>query len=758
MSSPSTAGYASASRVRVEAQEHHDDASSVIMSPGAVDSNELIDTPIGKHERTAEDETIKQSPHFAQPTKSFARRAGETLRREASSSPTKSFRDSPPKSIKAGDPHSETGTRRAPRQLKRTSLPGDWLGGAGQQAADNATAASLGAQKSPKRHSTASVLTADTHQESTQSTSSDTVNKAAQQAAPARKKVSSYMAPTTATTQRTAGTIRKEKPKQSSPSPKKLNKKDLTIDTRSVAQERSSRTSETATALSDTSSVQFILDRPRVSTPSPHKGGSTATKGTGRQSPAGGSPRSKDGRRSRFGSPTKLPRAFKRTDSSFEDTGSIPEAASLARPMPDVANTTTVRRTSNSQILRPILERLSAQGLTRDRASSIQSMISAADSAGLSNALSMAREQVPEKSKGSEDKPEMVNKARATGPVPQPLPPHLRTRKNARPSSEDSPLEVPTAGFPLQDLSASSLPTNTMPKNPRASSLRATASEFTPSTYVDQTSEQYIAPSLHDLTAFRNAEEWSAIPGETKRAILQLRQLQNNLRPALTLPSRVHPPRDSDDSAWQSANVAAYQPHRTLGATTAVDENGSPHTVQPGQVLKPNLSPGKKTVHWTLQDLDGTETSIKFGRAAAPPAPPGLVSPGPTISPRSDDTSPLDTPQRGWSIGSAASPNPYGWKGGDGKEIRFVGYGPYAERDPNSVVNFDFQGRSNSAWGLGENKENVARVAPRSQKQWAEKMGYPKVPCGNAVVQTASEMIPFGSQLAGYCFDCYADR
>lgn len=120
---------------------------------------------------------------------------------------------------------------------------------------------------------------------------------------------------------------------------------------------------------------------------------------------------------------------------------------------------------------------------------------------------------------------------------------------------------------------------------------------------------------------------------------------------------------------------------------------------------------------------------------------------------------------RGWRIGSAHARSPYGWKGGDGKEIRFVGYGPHAERDPNTPVSFDYNrstislatASSNRWTSDGETWSQTNGVAPKSQRQWAEKLGYPKVPCGSVEITQATEEMPFGSQLAGYCYDCAAN-
>lgn len=63
-------------------------------------------------------------------------------------------------------------------------------------------------------------------------------------------------------------------------------------------------------------------------------------------------------------------------------------------------------------------------------------------------------------------------------------------------------------------------------------------------------------------------------------------------------------------------------------------------------------------------------------------------------------------------------------------------------------------GLSNGFCEDGENEAPLPFVAPRSQRQWAEKLGYAKVPCGNVEVTHAVEAMPFGSQLAGYCYDC----
>lgn len=79
------------------------------------------------------------------------------------------------------------------------------------------------------------------------------------------------------------------------------------------------------------------------------------------------------------------------------------------------------------------------------------------------------------------------------------------------------------------------------------------------------------------------------------------------------------------------------------------------------------------------------------------------------------------------------------------------------------MINFAYQGTTSSfAASIPngfEDKENCdppEYIAPRSQRQWAEKLGYHKVPCGDVEITHSVEQLPFGSQLAGYCYDCMA--
>ena len=192
--------------------------------------------------------------------------------------------------------------------------------------------------------------------------------------------------------------------------------------------------------------------------------------------------------------------------------------------------------------------------------------------------------------------------------------------------------------------------------------------------------------------------------------------------------------------------------------------------VRAGQVLKPTLSPGKKNLQWILQDIDGQERPISFGRAPPPPPPPGTFSDGsPAISPTSDDTSPFKTPQghHAWTIGASFTSRPYGWKGGDGQEISFSGYGPQTEYNPMSPVNMMFFPSNHSSplqqpHGSNSpgNQYQSPKVWPRSQKQWAELAGYnnvaTKVPCGNMEFVSAVEHMPMWApeSAMGYCNDC----
>lgn len=727
-------------------------------------------------------EKARQAPHFAQPTQSYARRTGETLRREAGLSPSKTIAEAPsPKSVKGKGPTMATEKRSAQRQQKRKSIPQDWVIESGVQQASPSSDTGIDSKSnavseqqvtSSNRDSGSNVrLRAKTSMSSPRGTAAAVAQ--VQQSPCLRKKISSYMSPTTATTQRTAATLSKKRktrddhtsPKKKAPGPDLSSSKQTKV-----------HSSEPGAPASDTSSVQFILDRPiaLAAVPASRTMSPVAQCLEEKQaersvpfSPVFGSPQS----------PMRHPRKSRMVEHFSSPVRSMEKYSSKPMPTPDystlysmptVGKTATVRRTSNSQILRPILARLSAEGLARDRPISPNSPT--ASTADVSSGLNVARESLSSSPIISQDRPTALAHARPSGPLPS----RRRSQSQRTDLSTDNHAE-PTDG--LATLPETQEPMSVAQVSP-VSSLRANAREFTPmlqsavadapdSSSLGYEYEPQEAPpsfSVNDLTAYRSPEEWRNMSLEQKIMIHRLRALVGLTRAQYA----------SGDGAFR------YNSSHRVGNSSfgfaSIDESGSPQFVQTGKLLRPELVAGKKIVHWSLEAADNVGTPVKFGRASAPSFD---TSPHATISPTSDDTSPLKSPRsaprRPWSIDSAAlNPMTYGWTGGDGKEIRFVGYGPHAERNPNSAVNFGFQDRdpSNSTIALpsrpsrmamypGENKENentTGIVAPRTQKQWAEKLGFSKVPCDTMLITEATEMTPFAAHAAGYCYDCAAGR
>ena len=809
----SLASISTASRVQTgstvltqDSEEAKDDEHSVIvLSEQRISTSSARDeptnaakdkpsTPIGK--------TVRQSPRFAQPTKSFARRAGETLRKDSASvSPRSPAEGSPTKPTKAKEPDLAT-TKRASQQ-KRKSLPGEWLNPFAQSRDEvspipgsKVDSSPMGASSSAINRDSSSLIAgdaADGLQKTKSAISLKLTKKDSQPQSPPRKKNSSYMAPTSATTQRTIATLGAEKMKRDSGQvtiPE--TQVEITQSTESI-----SLSPRSQTAASDNSSVQFILERPNGDAKpfenrdtSKHQQHGEVHKPTQTQNRSPLTAKSAVSVRPEGIERSKLVKVPK--DSSFvkrqtkdQHSRNDSRSADVLTPLPEVSNTTTKRRTSHGHLLTPIVACLDAKGLlnkSSNKNAVVEAYLQKTASGTLSNAVHAARQKTPGRvgRRSEEDTTDaQIQQQNAPSKV---LPPHLRRSRETSTASASTDVtigqeqlrdmtltghsrDVSSMAIPLQDFVAPpGMPVIGQSMKPLVKSstiptLRATAKEFIPTPPL---MDDMALGDWSDALDWVPANLWATMSSDMKRKILALRELNKPHRwlSPNTLPFQRQPPgapfKHVSHRSWQGI---APQPSVTVPAVNFIDDNGSPHNVEAGQVLKPCVSPGKKNVQWMMQGLNGKETPIKFGRAPPPPS-------TPTISSASDDTSPFKTPHsvRRWQIGSTFSPAPYGWTGGDGKEIRFLGYGPHAEQDPIGVVNFNFHGRTSSFGttvpnGFIENKENVPSreyVAPKSQRQWAEKLDYRKVTCGNVEITHAVEQIPFGPQLANYCHDCMA--
>lgn len=721
-----------------------------------------------KHDQSSENKnTMKQSPRFAQPTKSFARRTGETLRRDATSVSPKSPADgSPSRTIKTKDPNLATSKHLTQQQQKRKSLPGDWVTPT-RPPWDGSTA---NVTAKPGNTLTAGLVSSTTSKsapvsKTTQVKVSTAVvpEKESQHQSPPRKKASSYMAPTSVATQRTIATLGENKPKADRTQTKTAEPcVDITHPNQyNVLRQRSS------TTLSDNSSVQFILDSPghqfpiRPNQQSGHDEETRAPSQMHSTSPS--TPKSPPAltlRASVPRSPTRGPKARSHVGSTTRSPPLLADlmATQSVSSLPVVANTTTKRRTSNSNVLTPIVARLESEGIL-NKASQKNGVIRAflQNTYANGNALHAARESSPgTRDQSPKKSPESLM------PIPPPesnpqskgkvVPPHLRPRpreasttstaSETAPRPQQSPDSTPSSNLPggkyLGGIASQFGHVQDSGRKPSATqSLRATAKEFKPG---QSGNEDRIPLNRRWSTHWVSDAEWLMLPRESRNEIIQERERLRGARWLFDgLPSQRLPVYPASNLMTNAAlNNLIVQRGMNTAMMNFVDENGSPNAIPIDQLLKPNIVPRKKTVQWVLQDCDGKETPVKFGRAPTPDITSIFDPSTPTISSSSDDTSPLKTPhslRSGWHIGSTLSHSPYGWTGGDGKEIKFIGYGPHAERDPNSVVNFNFQGRTSSfgtatiSNGFHEDKENFSTdyVAPKSQRQWAEKLGYHKI-------------------------------
>ena len=181
------------------------------------------------------------------------------------------------------------------------------------------------------------------------------------------------------------------------------------------------------------------------------------------------------------------------------------------------------------------------------------------------------------------------------------------------------------------------------------------------------------------------------------------------------------------------SNVSSTTP---TAASTSTDFS-TPITLDPqGNIVAPRWT-NRRTVK-TLRTL---------GRAPLPYL-------GTPMTDYASNSSTGSSPQKGWTVGSAEPGWKYGWRGGDGKEISFSGYGPDAERNPYSPFNFRSYEESPS------NRFGIAAVQGhgKGMQEWALKNGYDRIPCPNFEIGRATENITGPENPMGWCSACLPHR
>ncbi|KAK1816116.1 hypothetical protein LTR12_009456 [Friedmanniomyces endolithicus] len=811
------------------AEHEFEDDQSVIVSPrvthaSGVASTASLASPNGM--------PGKHAPHFAQSTKSFARRASETLRRDSNDVAAKPFAEvSPTKSARSKAPDLDTEKRA--QHHKRKSLPDGWATvissqpEAGKPEVTSATSSTAITFTSPTSDGDWQLITSETATQAANAIKAGTH----QQSPRLHKKTSTYMSPTAATTQRTIATLSEEPVKRGIPKVKSAATLKLDIErARIFGNQPSPESIINSSSAGSRFSVEQLSSSTGLSAKSPPEVGLQIPDYGYARSPAGNSShqyhashlrgtqlekrqaaRQKANKKPAASDTSRIPRArsntIQPTSEAYSPTGKfVTSAAHTSSPsfLTSVANTVTRRRTSHADILKPIFDKLDSHGLRKENCNVIATKPQEVRQASAKDAARVARERLKERDdevsaalsdiillarQGNAGEkfvvpaPRRAGSSDAASTVAEPES-DLLTLPALQPVSSDPSQHIaadvaamqanPSIIQIIRTASAAHLRSSSVPaQKSTPSSLRATARTFEPLWKPENPVQELGQLSWEGSLDNYSDEEWAAMPADVRRSITMLRQFKNmgQRGPQGPLPSRSNSPsKRHEQRFWgqllrsQSSNSAA----EVAGMTNSMSAEGggdmsSPPGIRSGQLCKESLDPAKKAVKWTVQQ---NSDSYRGAGTLAPPAEQLDHYATPSISPTSDDTSPVKTPQsaRAWTIGAGYSTRPYGWKGGDGREISFSGYGPQAEFNAASPVEMEFharphfspvQERYGPAVKRTEYRSPAPKVWPRSQKQWAEYAGYGLVrPCGNMEIVSAVEQIPLGSEMMGLCNGC----
>lgn len=318
-------------------------------------------------------------------------------------------------------------------------------------------------------------------------------------------------------------------------------------------------------------------------------------------------------------------------------------------------------------------------------------------------------------------------------------------------SPEQDPAIIKIGPIASSSLGVSKAASFSSKQNSRAYSLRATASEFVPrSSSVTPTQQATIAIPL-TVTVGPRTDVFSPVtPLEQK------------------IPSLISPPCTDETqriphSDWISLTPSERQSIREkrLEQGSSDESTSGLSKLTFGSALSPcqsfaSESPDKDPRHFDWFDAARKGPAVRFARAPLPSM---------------DEEVETEVPpnEKGWDIGSATPGWWYGWRGGDGLEISFVGHGPDAERFPDAPVEFRKYkaNKSSKTWSNPSQQtpthnqshegDNGISVATQDMREWATEMGYNRTPCGNFDVTHAVEHIGNGSNhdfVDGWCHNC----
>ncbi|KAI7704657.1 hypothetical protein KC353_g13353, partial [Hortaea werneckii] len=308
----------------------------------------------------------KATPHFAQPTKSFARRAGENALRK-DSVPSRSAELSPGKSTQTKESLLEIDKHTAQHLSKRKSIPGSWM-------TTDSPPKPAAAEASPHRgHFSSMPSGVDEWQFVERSSTRDAVELSTtaqeehDQNVP-KKKTSSYMLPTAAATRRAVATGGQDQAKKSGT---------LRINTNQTGHGSAQPSPVSASARSAASSVDDVFTEKRVAGAerpprSPQRKDQQVLNPSVTQRTTPSSPvrmREAERQKAKVAMPKvlpKIPQPQKSRESPHREAlRDVSPASKPAHPLAAVPNTVARRRTSHADILKPIFDKLDSQGLLK---------------------------------------------------------------------------------------------------------------------------------------------------------------------------------------------------------------------------------------------------------------------------------------------------------------------------------------------------------------------------------------------------------
>jgi hypothetical protein len=643
------------------------------------------------------------SPHFAQPTQAANRRVNETLRRDTP--PAKSSPEaSPGKSTKARAPNFATDKRAAQRNQQRTSLPDSWM-----PAQEQGSPVENGVQKK-EQHTPGSVTSVTPADPSSAGPS-------------LRKKTSSYMTPTKSAQHRSIATLGEEKLNRMSP---RVNAGSLRINAalanqcRPVAPEKAvlSRKSKLERHLSALKKAAELAAAPGFTLSSVDGHRSVSFRRVANTTPTSRDP------------DTDLMDPIEEMREIKEKLGreDLLRREPLQEPAPSAAP-----RGSRSNLLGPVLARNNREALSRTQPSrhseeepSFTGHLKARDSdnepisqqttglrgqssAEIAKALACGEHETASTSIAS---PVLLGDPaiKYHGPKPSRGDGVASDRK-----SEDLDM-VFNLGLRKPDVHSTS-----SRKLSERTSLNAAACDFVP------------AGASDSLTLTKLSPWEPQFSGDTMHQ---------------------QAPGPFDDGSGQN-----------IGTCSMLDMAYPPEDSCPEER---RIVPVSTNMSWQEQLAPAFMSYLPFGRNV------DLIHGDfdtPTVSPTSDDTSPPLTAQQQrsssvqWEI-SGRGRRGFHWTGGDGREISFTGMGPDAEHDPNSPVVYRNYRENTKTLHMHAARYPKIQTpgllppsAPKSMREYAEKMGLHRITCTNDPWTGKYDVItPAIVPLAGLCYPCKVDN